>query len=111
MSAEPKISSLKYGTKAKTLKAYLIGLGLSLIFTCIAFAIVGEHRIDAPMLYILVTVLALAQLFTQVICFLRLNVTAEGRWNTMPFIFTLLIVAVVVGGSLWIMYNLNINMM
>ena len=110
MSHEHK-SNIKYGARLKTLKSYLIGLGLSLIFTFIAFAVVGEHMFDPKDLYILITVLAIAQLFAQVICFLRLNTTSEGQWNSLPFFFTILIVGVLVGGSLWIMYNLNVNMM
>ena len=110
MAHETK-SNIKYGAKLKTLKSYLIGLGLSLIFTFIAFALVGDHVFNDKDLYILITALAIAQLFAQVICFLRLNVTSEGRWNTMPFIFTFLVVGVLVFGSLWIMYNLNVNMM
>ncbi len=106
-----KIETIKYGAKLKTLKSYLTGLCLSLILTFIAFVLVGEHFLDKAGLYITLTALAIAQLFAQVLCFLRLNNTREGRWNTMPFIFTLIVVGILVGGSLWIMYNLNVNMM
>ncbi|PIZ04457.1 MAG: cytochrome o ubiquinol oxidase subunit IV [Gammaproteobacteria bacterium CG_4_10_14_0_8_um_filter_38_16] len=102
---------LKYGAKAKTLKSYLLGLFLSLLFTFSAFALVGMHLLSETALYIAITILAVLQLFAQVICFLRLNVSRDGQWNTMPFIFTFVIVSVLVGGSLWIMYNLNVNMM
>lgn len=102
---------MKYGAKAKTLKSYLIGLGLSLIFTFTAFAVIGKQMLSVPASYITITALAIAQLFAQVIFFLRMNVSQEGRWNTMPFIFTFVIVGVLVGGSLWIMYNLDVNMM
>ena len=104
-------TTIKYGSKLKTLPSYLMGLFLSFILSVAAFVLVGKHLLDTQSLYITLTVLAIAQLFAQVICFLRLNVTAEGRWNTLAFIFTLIVVAVVVGGSLWIMYNLNVNMM
>lgn len=89
----------------------MIGLFLSLILTFVAFGLVGEHLLKTEALYITITALAIAQLFAQVICFLRLNVTSEGRWNSLAFVFTVLIVGVLVGGSLWIMYNLNVNMM
>ena len=102
---------MKYGVKAKTLKSYLTGLFLSLLLTAASFSLVGKHLLSTTNLYIVLTILAVAQLFAQVICFLRLNVSQEGRWNTMPFIFTFIIVGVLVGGSLWIMYNLNMNMM
>lgn len=110
-SEHTAVAELKYGAKAKTLKSYMIGLSLSLILTFTAFICVGQHLLSSEGLYILITVLAVAQLFAQVICFLRLNMTGEGRWNSMAFIFTFLIVFVLVGGSLWIMYNLNVNMM
>lgn len=103
-------SGLKYGNREKTLKSYMIGLALSLIFTMIAFECVGHHLLTHAHLYILLTVLALAQLLAQVVYFLRMNVTTAGQWNTMPFIFTLVIVLVLVFGTLWIMYNLNYNM-
>lgn len=104
-------SEMKYGARLKTLKSYLTGLFLSLILTFTAFILVGKHLLSVEALYITITALAIAQLFAQVIFFLRLNVTKEGQWNSMPFIFTLLVVGILVGGSLWIMYNLNVNMM
>ena len=111
MSEHATVSKIKYGARLKTLKSYLIGLTLSLILTAIAFVCVGNHLLSTEGLYILITALAVAQLFAQVICFLRLNTTSEGHWNTLPFIFTFVVVGILVGGSLWIMYNLNVNMM
>ncbi len=103
-------STATYGTGRKTLKSYIIGLSLSLIFTFIAFGIVGHHAMANTAIYIALAVLAVSQLFAQVVFFLRLNASAEGRWTLMPFLFAILIVAVLAGGSLWIMYNLNYNM-
>jgi cytochrome o ubiquinol oxidase operon protein cyoD len=100
----------EYGTRQKTLKSYLMGLGLSLILTFIAFALVSKHLLAGPEIYIALTVLALLQLYAQVVFFLRLNTTSKGQWNTMPFLFSIVIVLVLVFGSLWIMYNLNYNM-
>lgn len=103
----------------KTLPAYITGLLLCLVLTFAAFGVVAAHlynptligNLSTAAVYITVAVLAIVQLIVQVICFLRLNASPEGRWELMPFLFTLLIVAILVSGSLWIMYNLNINMM
>ena len=100
----------KYGTGQKTLKSYLLGLGLSLLFTFLAFALVGKHLLPNQYIYITIAILAVCQLIAQVFCFLRLNTSPKGRWNLMPFIFTIVIVLVLVIGSLWIMFNLNYNM-
>ena len=111
MSSHHEVDTLNSGTGQKTLSAYIIGLVLCTILTLVAFALVDKHLLDPEGLYITLAALALVQLVVQVICFLRLNASAEGRWNLMPFLFTIFVVVVVVGGSLWIMYNLNYNMM
>lgn len=95
----------------KTLKSYMIGLFLSLVFTFCSFGIVAHHPFSTSIIFIVLAVLAIAQLIAQVIFFLRMNASEDGLWNLMPFLFTILIVSVIVGGSLWIMFNLNYNMM
>lgn len=106
-----KNAQLKYGVLPKTLRAYFIGLFLSLLFTFASFAIVTDHRLSVGVLYLLLAVFAIGQLFAQIIYFLRFTMSEEGRWNTMPFIFTGVIIVVLIFGSLWIMYNLDYNMM
>lgn len=100
-----------YGTSPKTLPAYILGLVLSFILTAAAFFLVDKHLLSDASLYISVAVLALLQFCVQSLCFLRLNAGPEGRWNLYPFMFAIFVVFVVIGGSLWIMYNLNYNMM
>lgn len=95
----------------KTLKSYIIGLVLSLILTFTAFILAGRHMMTTEHLYIFLMLLAVIQLFVQVVCFLRLNASPEGRWDLMPFLFAIVIVLVLVIGSMWIMFNLNYNMM
>jgi len=104
-------TAMKYGMGIKTLKSYMIGLVLSIIFTVTAFSIVAKHSLPTKTIFVSLAILAIMQLFAQVVFFLRMNKTPEGRWNLMPFLFTILIVLVLVFGSLWIMYNLNYNMM
>jgi cytochrome o ubiquinol oxidase operon protein cyoD len=40
-----------------------------------------------------------------------LNTSSSERWNLVAFVFTALIIAILVIGSIWIMWNLNQNMM
>ncbi len=97
----------RYGTGAKTLKSYLIGLFLCLVLTSISFGLVIQNNLPQSDLYIALASLAVLQLFVQIICFLRLNTTKEGLWNSMSFFFAIVIVVILVSGTLWIMYNLN----
>ena len=91
----------------KTFKSYLIGFGCALILTLIAFYIAAAHILSGNLLYTVLIILAVIQLFVQSAFFLRLNASPEGRWDLMPFLFTCLILLVIVLGSMWIMNNLN----
>lgn len=100
-----------YGTSPKTLSAYITGLIFSFLLTAAAFLLVSRHMMSDTTLYISVAILAVIQFCVQSLCFLRLNAGPEGRWNLYPFMFAVFVVFVVIGGSLWIMYNMNYNMM
>lgn len=94
----------------KTLSSYVTGFCLSLLLTIAAFLIIEMRLFSDTGLYVVLAVLAIAQLYVQSVCFLRLNLGREGRWNTFPYLFTILITCILIGGTLWIMYNLNFNM-
>ena len=95
----------------KTLAAYTTGLFLCLLLTFAAFGVVYNHTLPKTYLYGILVALAVMQLLVQCICFLRLNISEEGRSYSLPFLFAMGIIFILVGGSLWIMYNLNLNMM
>ncbi len=40
-----------------------------------------------------------------------MNGSSSQGWNLTAFVFTLIVVAILVVGSLWVMYHLNANMM
>ena len=111
MAAQQAVKATTAQRGMKSLKIYVIGFFMSLMLTLLSFALAGSHLMAIIPIYVCLTLLALMQLLVQVICFLRLNAGAEGRWNLMAFLFTVLIVLVIVMGSLWIMFNLNYNMM
>lgn len=104
-------STTEFGYGKKTLKGYVVGLVSCLLLTLIAFYCIDKHIFSSGNLYILLTILAISQLMIQSVCFLRLNSNTEGQWNLLPFLFVILIVSILVSGSLWIMYNLDYNMM
>ncbi len=99
------------GTGRKTVRGYVYGLVLSLLFTFLAFDIVTNHSLSNAAIFVSLAILAITQLIAQVTFFLRLNNSPEGKWNLMPFIFILVIITVLVAGTLWIMYNLHFNML
>lgn len=93
-----------------TLKSYVAGFGLSLVFTLTAFYLVTQHALPARLLIAAVISLALAQFTAQLLLFLHLGTETSPRWKLLSFGFMLLVVAIIVFGSLWIMNNLNYHM-
>ena len=63
-------------------------------------------------MFIIIYSAACIQFFVQLICFLRLNTqTEQGQINVISIIFTGVILISIIVGSLWIMWNVNYNMM
>ena len=54
---------------------------------------------------------AVAQVLVQLVFFLHMNTSSEQRWNLIAFIYTILCIAVLLIGSVWIMNYLHFNMM
>ncbi|HEK1084536.1 TPA: cytochrome o ubiquinol oxidase subunit IV [Proteus mirabilis] len=99
------------GASHSSMKSYLIGFILSVILTVIPFWMVMEGTATTSTILWTVVGMAVVQIVVHLVCFLHMNTSSEERWNVIAFLFTLLIIGIVVIGSLWIMYNLNINMM
>jgi len=57
-----------------------------------------------------ILVFAVVQVFVHVVYFLHMDRSAEQRWNVLAFAFTVMILAIVVAGSIWIMHNATSNM-
>jgi cytochrome o ubiquinol oxidase operon protein cyoD len=51
------------------------------------------------------------QVIVHMIYFLHMNSSAEGGWNMMALILTVILVGIVLSGSIWVMYHANANMM
>jgi cytochrome o ubiquinol oxidase operon protein cyoD len=95
-----------------SLRGYLTGFMLAAILTIIPFWLVMGHVIaDTWLTIFIVLVLAVVQIFVHIRYFLHLDARSEGGWNLMALIFTAVLVIIVLGASIWVMYNENANMM
>ena len=93
------------------LVGYVIGLGLAVLFTATSFFIAGTDLVWQPSIPVAIVVLAIAQMGIHLVFFLHITTGADNTNNILALAFGLLIVILVIGGSLWIMANLNHNMM
>jgi cytochrome o ubiquinol oxidase operon protein cyoD len=92
-------------------KAYVIGFSASLILTIIAFLLVYLNGLTGYPIILTLSGLALTQAIVQLLFFLHLGREAKPRWETMIFLFMVLVLLIIVLGTLWIMYDLNNRMM
>ena len=99
------------GASHGSVKSYVIGFVLAVILTVIPFKLVMGGTLEASTTLAVILGLAVVQIVVHLIYFLHLDSSSEQRWNVMALAFTALILLIVVAGSLWIMHNMNTNMM
>jgi cytochrome o ubiquinol oxidase subunit IV len=93
------------------LLGYVAGLGLAILLTATSFFVAGTDLVWQPSIPVAIIVLAIAQMGVHLVFFLHITTGPDNTNNVMALAFGLLIVFLVIGGSLWIMANLNHNMM
>lgn len=91
----------------KTLRSYVAGFALSLLYTFIPYYMVVNQTITGQALLITILIFAVVQTIIQVIFFLHLGRGPKPNWNLYFFVATVGIILVVVGGSLIIINNLH----
>jgi cytochrome o ubiquinol oxidase operon protein cyoD len=94
-----------------SLKSYVIGFILSIILTLIPYHLVVNHVLTIEGTYIAILAFAVLQFLVQVFFFLHVTEGKSGKANVLALIFTIVVLVILVIGSMWIMYNLDYNMM
>jgi cytochrome o ubiquinol oxidase subunit IV len=90
---------------------YTAGLAFALLLTGGSFIVAQTDLLWAPGVAAGLAVLAVAQMGVHLVFFLHIGTDSEGTNNVLALAFGVIIVALVVGGSLWIMDHLNANML
>lgn len=94
-----------------SVKSYLIGFVLSVILTAIPFWLVMTGSLPRQTATLGIFLLAVVQILVHLKYFLHLDFTRDGRLNTFAFIFTALIIVLLVGLSIWIITSADTLMM
>lgn len=92
------------------LQTYVIGYVASVLLTVTAYALVRAHAFAKWTIVSLILALAMIQFLVQLLFFLHLGREGKPRWKLLVLLFMILVVSIIVGGSLWIMNNLNYRM-
>ncbi|KFA98722.1 cytochrome o ubiquinol oxidase subunit IV [Vibrio sp. ER1A] len=91
---------------------YIKGFCAALVLTVVPFYLVWAQSLPASTTYSVLFACAIVQVFVHFKYFLHMEAkTSDGQWNLVSLLFTIVVVFILIAGSLWIMYNMNMNMM
>ena len=93
------------------LHSYLTGFVLALVLTLIPFGLVAADVLPRTSALIVIAIAALVQVLVHLRYFLHLNLSTTPRANILAIAFAAVLIFIMVGGSLWIMFDLNERMM
>ena len=99
------------GAAHGNVKQYTIGFILSVLLIVIPFGMVMAGGFSRGLLVAVIAITAIAQILIQLVYFLHMNSSSEQRWNVIAFVYTILTIAILLVGSVWIMNYLHFNMM
>ena len=90
---------------------YTLGFVGSVALTLAAYLLVTQSSVNGSLLLWAIAVLAIIQLFVQMICFLHLGEEDKPRWRMWAFVSMTGTLLLIIFGSIWIMNNLEYHMM
>ncbi len=94
-----------------SIATYTVGLAFALLLTAASFIVSQSNLLWEPGVPAGLAVLAIAQMGVHLVFFLHISTGPDNTNNVIALAFGVLIVTLVVSGSLWIMANLNSNML
>jgi cytochrome o ubiquinol oxidase operon protein cyoD len=91
--------------------AYVLGFILSFLLTLSSYFLVVKQWLTLGTLMTAIVGLGIVQTFVQLLFFLHIGSEGKPRWNLFAFLFMILVILLLVGGSMWIMFNLDDRVM
>ena len=94
-----------------TRSTYLTGLALAVLLTAIPFALVVFDLLSPVPALVAIAIAAIIQILVHLRFFLHISLTFTARDNLVALLFAAFLILIMVGGSLWIMFDLHNRMM
>ena len=92
-----------------TIKPYLVGFVLAFLLTAISFGLVAVRTLRPTQILIVIGVAAIAQAIVHLRCFLHLGLKPSSQNKLIALCFAAVVLFILVGGSLWFMFALNVH--
>lgn len=107
---QPTTPASGNNTVARQQQAYVLGYVLSIVCTVVPYLAVTKGQLSRMGLLLCLVGFAGVQLLVQLFCFLHIGEEGRPRWRLTTLLFTVVVVAILVAGSLWIMNSLTYRM-
>ena len=91
-------------------RSYWIGYVLALVLTAFAFSLVTTHALPRSETLIAIAILAIVQTLVHLRFFLHMGRSTAPVESILSLLFALVLIVIMIGGSLWIMTDLDARM-
>lgn len=92
-------------------KPLFVGFVISLLLAIGMYRIADRQILSGDLFTLTIFSLAIAQALVQLFFFMHVGLEKKPHWISISFLFTLVVILIIIGGSIWIMNHLNYNMM
>ena len=93
------------------LQPYITGFVFALVLTGIPFGLVAANLLPGFTTLVVIAVLAVVQVVVHLRYFLHIDLESTPRGNLLALAFAAVLIFLTVGGTLWIMLDLNDRML
>ena len=90
--------------------SYVVGFVLAVGLTAIPFAVVYKHYMTAGNAILVIAIAAALQILVHLRFFLHLRLSTTPRENLFAIAFTAVLLLLMLGGSFWLMFDLDRRM-
>lgn len=106
----PQPAGSDSGEYRRELMSYIIGFGLAVVLTGFAFGLVHWSLLPHFWLLVAIGAFAVVQMIVHFRFFLHIDLSQQKREDLQLILFSTLILALMVGGTIWILDNLAVRM-
>jgi cytochrome o ubiquinol oxidase subunit IV len=92
-------------------KSYTLGFAFALLLSLFSFASVMFGLLPPSKIIIAIVAAAILQVCVHLSFFLHMSRSSTPRWNIIVFAFAMIVIAILIGGTVWIMYSGDQQMM
>jgi cytochrome o ubiquinol oxidase operon protein cyoD len=88
-----------------------VGVLLAFVLTAIPFGLVAARLLAPAPCFAIIAITAIAQIFVHLRYFLHLDLAPSSQDRLIALVFTAILIVIMMGGSIWIMFDLHGRMM